>query len=226
MALSMLPELRALAAPVLHEVRDHPFWSGLHDGSLPGEALAYFAGQDLDYLLPADARALARCAAAAPDDADTALLGQSAAATLEARDGLRAAYAKLADEMNVPPPGSGPPSAGPVTLGYASHFAASSASSFHQGVGALLPMVWFNAEVTDLLKERVTPGSRYTRWIDAYHPGESYRFAVQAFSDLADRAGEQSAGRQRRMITEQFSISIHYERAFADSCLNQAFWPV
>jgi thiaminase (transcriptional activator TenA) len=218
-------ELTSLAAPVLREVLNHPFWLGLRDGSLPGEALAYFVGQDLEHLLPTYARALARCAAAAPDDADTALFGQSAAATLEARDGLRAAYAKLAGEMDVPPQPPVPPPASPVTAGYASQFAASSTCSFHEGIGALLPMVWFNAEVSDMLKNHAAPGSRYLRWIEAYHPGESYRFAVQAFTDTADRAGESCARWQRQMITDQFSVSIHYEWAFADSCLNRALWP-
>lgn len=214
-------ELREIASPVLREVQDHPFWTGLRDGSLPGAALACFAEQDLGFLLPAYARALARCAASAPDDADAWLLSQSAAAALEARDGLREAYAALADELGVPPLRAEPPTS-PVTCGYASFFAASTATSFYAGLGALLPMVWFNAEVTDVLKAEAKPESRYLRWIDAYHPGESYRHAVRAFSDMADCAGENCSARERELVIEQFSMSVRYELAFADSCLRQA----
>lgn len=218
-------ELLEIRDPVLRKVQDHPFWSGLRDGSLPGEALAYFVQQDTGHLLPAYARALARCAAAAPDDADAMLLGQSVAGTLEAKDKLRQSYAELADTLGLPELGP-PPPADPATHAHASFFTAASARSFHDGLGALLPMVWFNAEVSDKLKLSAAPGSRYLPWIEVYHPGESYRYAVQAFLDMIDRAGDTCSAEQRQRIVEQFSISIRYEWAFAECCLRQPSWPV
>lgn len=218
-------ELREIRDPVLRKVQDHPFWSGLRDGSLPGEALAHFVQQDTGHLLPAYARALARCAAAAPEDADAFLLGQSVAGTLEARDKLRQAYADLAGGLGLPELGPQLP-AGPATHAHASFFTAASARSFHDGIGALLPMVWFNAEVCDNLKRGAAPGSRYEPWIEVYHPGESYGYAVRAFLDMVDRAGESCSATQRQKIVEQFSISIRYEWVFAESCLQQPSWPV
>lgn len=218
-------ELTVIAEPVLRKVLDHPFWAGLRDGSLPGEALAHFVEQDTGYLLPAYARALARCAAAAGDDTDTALLGQSIVGTLEARDRLRAAYAELAGELDLPPlPDGGP--AGPATHAHTSFFAASSARSFYAGIGALLPMVVFNAAVSDHLLHGTAAGSRYRRWVEVYHPGESYRYAVAAFTDMVDRAAATSSARQRELIIEQFSTSIRYEWAFAESCVTQPAWPL
>ena len=97
-------ELQDLAEPVLQKVKDHPFWSGLRDGSLPVESLVHFVEQDTGYLLPAYARALARCAAAATDDSHVMLLSRSILGTLEARDRLRTRYSELAEQLSAPPP--------------------------------------------------------------------------------------------------------------------------
>jgi thiaminase/transcriptional activator TenA len=222
-------ELREIADPVLRKVQDHPFWAGLRDGTLPGEALAYFVEQDTAFLLPAYARALARCAAVAADDTDAALLAQSAASSLYARDRLRAAYQAMAGQLGTPQLGTpqldDQPAAGPATRAHASYFAAASAASFHDGLGALLPMVWFNAGVSDHLKDNAVPGTRYVPWIEAYHPGESYKPAVQGFQDMVDRAAQTCSPRQRQLIVEQFSLSIRYEWAFADGCLRHPSWP-
>lgn len=218
-------ELMEIRDPLLRKVQDHPFWSGLRDGSLPAEALARFVRQDTGFLLPAYARALARCAAAAPDDADTLLLGQSVAGTLTARDRLRQAYTTLAGELGLPELGARL-AADPATQAHMSFFAAAGARSFYAGIGALLPMVWFNAEVSDNLRDNAVPGSRYLPWIEVYHPGESYGYAVRAFLDMVDRAGESCSARERRLLVEQFSISVRYEWAFAECCIRQPSWPV
>lgn len=218
-------ELKEIRDPVLRKVQDHPFWSRLRDGSLPGGALAHFVQQDTGHLLPAYARALARCAALAPEDRDTMLLGQSVHGTLEAKDRLREAYAGLAGELDLPELGEQLP-IDPATHAHASFFTAATAQSFHGGLGALLPMVWFNAEVSDNLRQNVTAGSRYERWIDVYHPGESYGYAVRAFLDMVDRAGESCSAPQRQMIIEQFSLSIRYEWAFAECHMDRPQWQV
>jgi len=212
--------LKEIRDPMLRRVQAHPFWSGLRDGSLPATALARFVEQDTGFLLPAYARALARCAGAATDDGDTFLLGQSVAGTLMARDRLRQSYAALVEPLGLPEQDP-QPSIDPATLAHTSFLTAATATSFHAGIGALLPMVWFNAEVSEKLKQDAAPDSRYRPWIEAYHPGESYRYAVQAFLGMVDRAGETCSARQRQLIIEQFSISTRYEWAFAECCLGE-----
>ncbi|MEV4441053.1 TenA family transcriptional regulator [Streptomyces sp. NPDC049577] len=210
-------ELAEICAPVLRTVLDHPFWTGLRDGTLPPWALARFVRQDTAFLLPAYARALARCAASAPDDADVRLLAQSVAGTLEARDGLRAAYTTLTGELGLPALDDSAP-AEPAVTAHAAHFADSSAHSFHAGLGALLPMVWFNAEVSDHLRDHAAPDSRYLPWITAYHPGASYRHVVDAFLAMTDRAADQAPPRLRELITDHFARGVRHELAFADCC--------
>jgi thiaminase/transcriptional activator TenA len=210
-------ELLELAAPVRDRVLRHRFWSGLREGGLPATALARFVEQDTGHLLPAYARALARCAAAAPEDGDAQLFGQSVVGTLEARDGLRAAYRQLAPGLDLPPL-SPATEALPATAAHAAFFGAASATSYAAGVGALLPMVWFNAEVSDHLRDHGAPGGRYAEWITVYHPGDGYRYAVQAFLDLTDRFGETCSARDRQVLRDHFLQGVRYELDFAECC--------
>lgn len=209
-------ELLEIADPVLRAVHRHPFWTGLVDGDLAPEALARFVAQDTDHLLPAYARALARTAAAAGSDAHTALLARSTFATLEARDRLRAAYGDLAPQLGLPPLDPYR-SAEPATRAHCATFTTASATSFAAGLGALLPMVWFNHRVADGLLERRVPGSRYAPWIEIYHPGQGYRYAVRAFLTMADAVGDQVGPGERAALVEHFTTAAAHELAFADT---------
>lgn len=223
--------LQALAEPVLRKVIDHPFWSGLRDGSLPPESLTHFVEQDTGFLLPAYARALARCATMAADDAHVALLGRSIVGTLGARDRLRATYAELAGQLGAAPPATAPPgqaspAVDPGTCAHAAFFQAASTTSAAAGVGALLPMVWFNFHVSDDLRRNHHPGSRYAPWIEAYHPGQDYRRAVHAFLSMADELGEQLSAAGRCELVENFVTSTRYEWLFAETSWTRPQWPV
>ncbi|MEU9008726.1 TenA family transcriptional regulator [Streptomyces sp. NPDC048479] len=217
-------ELKELAAPILDKVMAHPFWSGLRDGSLPGESLAHFVQQDTGYLLPSYTRGLARAAAAARSDECTSLLGRSITGTLEARDKLREAYGNLAGELGAPAPVPHAP-VDPATHAHCSFFQAATATSFAAGFGALLPMVWFNYQVSNDLLERHTPGSRYAPWIEIYHPGEGYSYAVKAFMGLADRLGDELSGAERAELVDHFAVSTRYEWAFAEAAWSRPSWP-
>ncbi|MEV6399156.1 TenA family transcriptional regulator [Streptomyces sp. NPDC051907] len=217
-------ELKELAAPILDKVKAHPFWSGLRDGSLPAESLAHFVQQDTGYLLPFYSRALARTAAAARSDEHVSLLARSISGTLEARDKLREAYGSLAAELDAP--ALDPEAAvDPATHAHCAFFQAASARSFAAGFGALLPMVWFNYQISNDLLERHTPGSRYAPWIEVYHPGEGYGYAVQAFMGTADRLGEEFGAVERAEFVKHFSVSTRYEWAFAEAAWSRPSWP-
>lgn len=218
-------ELLEIADPVLRKVTSHPFWSGLKDGSLPGECLVHFVQQDTGYLLPAYARGLARCAALATDDKHTLLFGRSIFGTLEARNRLRGAFAELAPKLGLEAPAEQAP-VDPATHAHCSFFAAASATSLYAGVGALLPMVWFNYQVSNDLRDNRVPGSRYAPWIEVYHPGEEYQYAVRAFLSMVDELGEHASGRERQELVDHFTTSIRYEWAFAEGAWRRPTWPV
>lgn len=204
-----------IGGPVLRDVLEHPFWAGLRDGSLPPQALAHFVLQDTGHLLPAFARALARCAAAAADDEHALLLMWGAAATLQARDRLAGAFRELAPAMNVALP-AGPPAITPATSAYCSLFAAAGAGSPAAGIGATLPMVWFQRELADDLVTRVVPGSPYAPWIEAYHPGAEYAVVVEQFLAMADKLGADGSASERRELLERFGTAARHEFSLAD----------
>jgi thiaminase (transcriptional activator TenA) len=214
-------ELLRIGEPVLRTVLDHPFWSGIGDGSLPGGALAYFVHQDTRFLLPGYARALARCAAVSAHDDDALLLGRSVAGSFEAAAGLRRRYGELAPQLGLPALDERHGMSAPVRA-HTAFFAAATAASYHAGIGALLPMVWFNGEVSDHLRSAAVPRSRYAPWTEAYHPGDDYQYVVQAFFGLVDRIDDESSAQLCQSVTEQFSFGVRYELAFAECCLTQA----
>lgn len=218
-------ELQELAEPVLAKVKEHPFWAGLRDGTLPPASLTHFVEQDTAHLLPGYARALARTAAATRWDAHAALLARSVIGTLEARDRLRGAYAELAPALDLPPAADAPPIA-PATHAHCAFFHAATAATVAAGMGALLPMVWFNHQVSNDLLARHTPGSRYEKWIEVYHPGEGYQYAVKGFLAAYDELGERMAPPGRADLLDSFSTSIRYEWAFADAAWSRSAWPL
>ncbi len=209
-------DLTDIAGPVLRAVHRHPFWVGLGDGSLPEAALARFVEQDTDHLLPAYARALARTAAAAPADAHTALLTRSASASIEASDRLRTAYDDVAGRLGLPARAQ-PSTALPATRAHCAAFTAAGATSFAAGVGALLPMVWFNHRVTGRLLDGHVPGSRYAPRVEVYHPGPGYEHAVRAWLAMADAVGDLTGPTGRAELTAHFAGAVEHELAFADT---------
>jgi thiaminase/transcriptional activator TenA len=203
-------ELRRIAEPALRELTQHPFWSGLKDGSLPGAALERFVQQDTTHLLPAFARILLRCAALTRDDDHATLLAHAATATIEARDRLRREFTALAPGFGVAEPET-VAAPHPSTREQCDFYTAAAARSLAAGIGAVLPMVWFNLPLSDDLRDHVAPGGRYAGWIAAYHPGDGFRAVVPAFLDLAEQVGEQ------RTLVEHFAVGVRYEWAFAES---------
>nr|CAM34351.1 putative transcriptional regulator, TNENA/THI-4 family [Streptomyces tendae] len=218
-------ELVELAAPVLRKVLDHPFWSGLRDGSLPGEALVHFVEQDTGHLLPAYGRALARCAATAHDDAHAVFFARAAVGTLEARNRLREEFTGLLPRLGLPAPSAHVP-ADPLAHAHCAFFHAAAATSLAAGAGAVLPMAWFNLQVSKDLAERRTRGSVYEPWIELYQPSEGYARVVERYLAVVDEIGEQCSAREREQLVESFQTGIRHEWAFAESAWQRPAWPV
>ena len=217
----MRDELRRIAEPVLREVMDHPFWSGLRDGSLPGAALVHFMQQDTGHLLPTFGRAFARCAAVADHDSHTTLLSHCAFATIESAPRLLGALAELAPRIGVEPPAARSPIA-PHTHAYCSFLHAATTTTFAAGIGTLLPIMWFHVEICGDLRKRGKPGSRYAPWIEVYDPGEETWHAVQAFLRMIDEVGERCSATERAQLIEHFSLGMYHEWAFAEGRLRPA----
>ncbi|WP_329145203.1 TenA family transcriptional regulator [Streptomyces sp. NBC_01456] len=212
-------DLAELAAPVLRDVLDHPFWAGLRQGTLPGEALVRFVEQDTGHLLPCYGRAFARCAAGTADDTDVVLLSRCAFETLDSGPRLRTALAGLAPVLGVrpPDPGAGAHHAARVQCATVT---AAVATSWAAGIGALLPFMLLHLEVCQDLRARQRPGSRYLPWLAAYLPGDGARYAVRAVRELTDRFGATATPAETAETADWFLRGARCELAFADAALD------
>lgn len=222
----MRDKLRAIASPVLDEIKEHPFWKGLHKGTLPADSLWYFAELDARYVVPTYARALARCAATADSDAHGSLLASAAHATFGSLPRLVSELEKLGVALGARPdvPAGVP---GPAIQAYISFMRAASAMSFVSGIGGLLPMTWFHLQVCDYLREGLVPGSRYADWIHQYCPEDSYyREYVEAYLGIVDEVAGQCSADECDQLVAQFTTAAHHELAFVDAAWRCEAWVV
>lgn len=219
--------LVSAGAPLMDKIKDHPFFAGLRDGTLPGEALLHFARQDADFLLPAYGRSLARCAALTHDNHHALVLARMAVGTLEARQAMALGYDLMGGELAAPGDDSWRTRpVDPTTHAYTSFFAAAGASSLAEGIGALLPCSWFYLQIADDLRERHDPAARYAPWVAALHPGEEYREVLEEFLTLVDDLGRSCSAAEIERLERNFTLATRYEWAFVDAALRQLPWPV
>ena len=116
----------------------HPFLAGLADGSLPRESFRHYIVQDAHYLR-GYAKALAVCAAKAPDEDGTVMFAKHAAGAIAAERDLHAA---LMGEMGSSPEDAAKEPVAPTTQAYVSYLLASAyGGSFAEAVNAKGPRI-------------------------------------------------------------------------------------
>ncbi|MEV0232278.1 TenA family transcriptional regulator [Nonomuraea sp. NPDC050786] len=250
--MSTRADLSAIARPLVAKVKEHPFWTGLRAGTLPPSSLWYFAEQDARYVVPTYARALARCAALAERDEHGTLLCSAASATFGSLPKLAAGLSELAAGLSelaaglsepaaglsepvagLSQPAAGLPVAGsdstearPVIHAYTSFMLAAPTISFAAGIAGLLPMSWFHLFVSEDLRERCAPGSRYASWVAQYPPGGDYAGYVNAYLAMIDEVGAHCSDLDRKRLVEQFLIGARFEWAFAEAAWRHQEWAV
>jgi len=219
-------ELRDAIEPALRNIDDHPFAAGLRNGTLPGEVLVHFAKQDSEYVLPGYARAVARCAAIAPDHTHAGLLARMAHGTLEARQGMAMGFELAVDHLRLPADlAAATPEVDPTVLGYTSFMTAAAATSLAAGIGATLPMTWLYILTADDLRDRHVPASLYAGWIEALHPGEEYRELVEEVLGMVEEIGKQCSAYEREQLVRNVRYGARYEWSFIDAAWQLAAWP-
>ncbi|MCF2532146.1 thiaminase II [Yinghuangia soli] len=215
-------ELWSAIDEIYAEILAHPFLQGLTDGSLPAEAFRHYVVQDSHYLRDY-ARALAVCAAKAPDDDTVRQFASDAAGAIAAEQAMHAefmaAYGSSADEA------AGEPVL-PSTRAYTSYLLATVyGGSFAEGLGAVLPCYWIYARVGEALLEKSSPDPLYARWISTY-ADEEFQSTVRAVLELTDRIGAELSAVERAKVIEHFVTTSRYEWMFWDAAWRREAWPV
>ncbi len=215
-------ELWAAIEDTYAQILDHPFLTGLTDGSLPEEAFRFYVVQDAHYLREF-ARALAIAAARAPAEDDILMFSRHATGALEVERALHGGFFRefgLSEREVATAP------LAPTTLAYTSHLlSVAYGGSFPEAVGALLPCYWIYWQVGRTLVEHGSPAPLYQRWINTY-AGEEFGAIVSEVLALTDRIGADLSAGERERMRQHFLTSARYEWMFWEMGYRQQRWPI
>src|SRR5699024_6770488 len=141
-------------AGIYRGICEHPFITGLTDGSLSHDRFRYYIAQDAHYLR-AYARALAGCAAKAPLAAELTMFVEHAGVAIAAE---RELHAGLLADLGLDAEQAAARPLSPTTQAYASYLLAITATgSYAEAVAAVLPCYWIYARVGEHLQRRGSP---------------------------------------------------------------------
>ena len=200
----------------------HPFVTGLTDGSLSRASFRHYIVQDAHYLR-GYAKALAACAAKAPDENATVMFAEHAAGAIAAERELHAAL--MADLGGSAEEAAAEPVA-PTTRAYVSYLMANVlGGSYAEAVGAVLPCYWIYARVGEELLTTGSPDPLYARWI-AMYGGEAFQVVVDAVLAETDRVGATLSPAELARMREHFTTTSRYEWMFWDAGFRRETWPV
>jgi thiaminase/transcriptional activator TenA len=203
-------------------ILEHPFVTGLTDGTLPADAFSYYVVQDALYLRDY-AKTLAIVAAKAPDTAGTEMFARHAAEIITVE---RLLHDSLLGDLGLDPAAADEEQPAPTTLAYTSYLLATALSgSYAEGVGVVLPCYWIYHEVGKELLRRGSPNAQYQKWIDTY-ADDQYGDVVGSVLEVADGLGGQLGPAERALVGRHFRVTAQYEWMFWDAGYRQERWPV
>ncbi len=215
--------LWAAAAGTYSAILDHPFITGVVDGSLERASFQFYVLQDGHYL-HAFARSLAHLGARAPDGAVTELFARHTADVITVERSLHSRL--LAELATMPGGGAEDTGIAPTTLAYATYLIATCATgSFSDGLAAVLPCYWIYSELGHELLERSSPDPLYVRWIHTY-AGEEFDRAVREVLELTDLIGATLSEADQTSAIDCFATAARYEWMFWDAAYQRTGWPV
>jgi thiaminase (transcriptional activator TenA) len=219
---TLTTQLWSAAASTYSAILEHPFVTGLADGSLDRASFQFYIVQDGHYL-HGFARALALLAARAPTESETGLFARHTAAVITVE---RSLHAGLLADLTATQGDVSDPGIAPTTLAYASFLVATCASrSFSDGVAAVLPCYWIYREVGKRLLALSSPDPLYARWIETYG-GDEFERAVEEMLELTDSIGGRLSAPERESAIDHFVITARYEWMFWDAAYHRVGWPL
>ena len=219
---SVSDSLRARASAIWDAQHQHPFVTGIGDGTLDPDRFAYFLRQDYLYLIDY-ARVFALAAARAPNLATMSrfatLLHETLEIEMDLHRSLAAEFGISADELERE-------EKAPTTQGYTDYLLrTATAGDYAELIGALLPCMWAYSEIGQVLDDRGRPGDpRYAKWIASYSDPGFARLATWC-RDLLDQHTQGLGGEAMGRVTQAFLTSSRYELAFWEMAWRGERWP-
>ena len=222
--MSFADDVERRAGPVRRAILDHPFVTGIGDGSLDVEKFRFYVCQDYVYLIDYS-RILALASARAPDLQTMGwfarLLDETLNTEMQLHRGFCAQFGITSRELEET-------RAAPTTLAYTSFLlSVAHQGSYSELAASFLPCQWGYWEIGDYLARRGEPEGAplYCQWIRMYVSEEYKALAHRAralVNGLAEKAGADEAAR----MEEAYLTSLRYEYLFWDMAYKLEAWPV
>ncbi|HEY3441438.1 MAG TPA: thiaminase II [Paludibaculum sp.] len=206
--------------PIYARTLQHPFLTGLTDGTLPRENFEFYLIQDTLYLRTF-AQALNILASRSPRKDWALTLSRHAADALQEE---RELHVKILSSYGITPARIAASEKAPTTLAYTNHLLASvQLNSFTEGLAAMLPCYWIYLEVGKDLVRRGSKNKDYQRWIDQYS-GDAYAATVRQMLAIVDESARTASPRARRSAQHLFTLSARYEYLFWEMAWQREAW--
>lgn len=213
--------LRRLADPIWTAQRNHPFVTGISDGTLDVEKFGMWLRQDYVYLIDYG-RVFAFAAARSPDLATMQVFARLLHETLEQEMDLHRSYVA---EFGITTQDLEAERKAPTTQGYTDFLLRIAATGdYAEIVGALLPCMWgYSWLGQELFAAGLPAEERYARWITLYASPE-FGGLVGWCRELLDRACEGITPMAMARVEDAFLTSSRYELAFWDMAWTNEQW--
>jgi len=211
----------SISNDVFPAILEHPFISGLTDGTLPAESFLHYVRQDSAYL-NAFGRGLALLAAKADTPETFMMFCEHAKSTVLVEKSLHEAFLGTAEEgVEVPHWHALSPNA----LLYTSYLMRVAwERPFHEGISAFLPCYWIYRRVGLELVARGSPDPLYQKWIDTYS-GEEFGRVVEEILVLVNRVAVDRSAAEMVSMKAHFRRTSQLEWLFWDMGYNRQEWP-
>lgn len=207
------------AAPIYHNILQHPFIRELMAGSLDKDCFRFYITQDALYL-GAFSRALALIAARAADTETSLQFIRFAEGAIVVEQALHASFFR---DLAIPSAGAPAPACHHYT-NYLMTLAA--LAPIANAMAAVLPCFWIYKKVGDHIYQHQNKATNpYQNWIDTY-AGEAFGVLVAKAISHCDAVAAQCTPEQEVHMTECFVQASRFEWMFWDSAYRQEQWPV
>ena len=220
--MSFCDELFDRVRPIWRAQLEHPFVTGIADGTLDVEKFERWVRQDYRYL-EEFSRVFAWGAAKATDLGEMQCFAGALDLTLNTEMELHRSYARRfglsAEDLEAEP-------MWPTTRAYTDFLVRVSADGdISELLAALLPCAWGYAWLGEKLEANWEPpdDDRYADWISTY-TDEEFQQAAQQLRIMMDRHAADRSEQKRRRLTELFVISSRYEWKFWEMCWEGEQW--
>lgn len=201
---------------------EHPFVTGIADGSLPLESFKYYVLND-SYYLSVFAKVQALGAAKASDLHTTSRMAAHAQGTYEAELDLHRNFTK---RLGITEETIAAFEPAPTAYAYSTHLlAVAHTGTLGEIIAAILPCYWLYQEIGERLQGSTPAEPIYQDWINAYG-GDWFATLVQEQIDRLDALAELATPEERKRMERHFLISSQYELSFWAMGYSLEKWPV